>query len=170
MLEEKSEVLLFIPAAILGYLFYLIGDVVFLWVAAGWTVMVSLLYGIRKSIHYPITRRSEFTTPVWYNTNQFLRWGVLIIYGLYIGPLAFFAALNNILPENQEIPPLTIIPPITGISQGAIATNDLILIILLFVHLIAYTLIAGPTILLYLILIVQQLLKLIQWFLLRIIV
>lgn len=174
VLRQNTAVLLFIPAVIFGYLFYLIGDLIYLWWGSGWAVLVSLLYGIRRSILYPIPR-GDISLPTWYDTERYFKWFILIAYGFYIGPVAFFAALNNILPENQEIY-LTAEPEFhwftTQLSQGVIATDDIILIALLGIHLVTYILIAGPVILLYIIIFVWALLKaigkILLWIFLRI--
>lgn len=174
ILRQNAPVLLFLPAIIFGYLFYLIGDLVYLWWGSGWAILISLLYGVRRSLLYPILQE-DIPVPLWLDTEQHLKWAILAVYGLYIGPVAFFAALNNILPESQEIH-LTIEPMalwfITQLPQGAIATNDIVLIGLLGIHLVSYILIAGPAILIVVIFFIWAFLKVIGkilvWIVMRI--
>lgn len=151
LLRRNSTLLLFLPAAIFGYLFHLIGDLVFLWWGGGWAILVALQFGVGKSIHYPILQ-SDLSLPRWYNIEHALWWVTMIVYALYVGPTAILAALNNLLPEHQEINIVS--DPfwhLTSIPHGAIATNDLLLVALLGVHLISYVVMVGPVILLTLI-------------------
>lgn len=87
---------------------------------------------------------------------------------LYIGPLAILAALNNLVPENQEIyftDGFLWYLFTTEIPYGVYAADDLTLLILLGIHLVSYTIIAGPTLLYFLIMWAWLAFRLLIWLL-----
>lgn len=151
LLERKPIALLFLPAVIFGYLFHLSRRSIFFYSSIIWIVIISLYIGIERSTIYPIFDTDlpmhEENHAV-YDIEKNLKPIILLIYSLYVGPIAILAALNNILLEGQEIhlsPQVENFFYTSEIIQGTLVANDLILFFLFGLHISSYIIIVGPT-------------------------
>lgn len=151
ILEKKPESLLFLPAAIFWYLFYLMDSIILFLIAAGWTALVSLLFGIERSL-FDQMMMEKLDLPNKYDTRTVLVTVLIVLYAFpvglvaIVGPIAIMVGVNNLLPESQEIPIEWVesSPVLIDVLQGALVADDLVLIILLGANLVSYMVLIGP--------------------------